>query len=210
MREGLWSSDWGTSTGALLFYLFLLSNRGDADVLSPRSFDGVFRIVREEGAGALFRGVGPNMARAMLMNASQLATYVPRPPYLLFPFPIADFSTPLLSLFFLFARRSACPPTFSYDIFKNMILSTGLIGEGLGLYFAASFMAVRLRFLPLSPYLPTCLCCRGSTCGAPKLTPLSPVGNCRHHHLRSFRRHQDEGASTFLPSFLLAFSRTSY
>ncbi|TNY19020.1 mitochondrial carrier [Rhodotorula diobovata] len=38
-------------------------------------FDGVFRIVREEGAGALFRGVGPNCARAMLMNASQLATY---------------------------------------------------------------------------------------------------------------------------------------
>ncbi|KAL8291649.1 hypothetical protein RQP46_001907 [Phenoliferia psychrophenolica] len=32
-------------------------------------------IVREEGAGALFRGVGPNVARAVLMNASQLATY---------------------------------------------------------------------------------------------------------------------------------------
>ncbi|GAA5932876.1 hypothetical protein JCM1841_004622 [Sporobolomyces salmonicolor] len=38
-------------------------------------FDGVFRIVREEGALALFRGVGPNVARAVLMNASQLATY---------------------------------------------------------------------------------------------------------------------------------------
>ena len=41
----------------------------------PRySFDGVFRIVREEGGAALFRGVGPNVARAVLMNASQLAT----------------------------------------------------------------------------------------------------------------------------------------
>jgi hypothetical protein len=40
----------------------------------PHSFDGVFRIIREEGASALFRGVGPNCARAVLMNASQLAT----------------------------------------------------------------------------------------------------------------------------------------
>lgn len=38
------------------------------------SFDGVFRMVREEGASSLFRGVGPNVARAVLMNASQLAT----------------------------------------------------------------------------------------------------------------------------------------
>ncbi|KAM0788640.1 hypothetical protein ACM66B_006110 [Microbotryomycetes sp. NB124-2] len=38
-------------------------------------FDGLLRIVKEEGAGSLFRGVGPNVARAILMNASQLATY---------------------------------------------------------------------------------------------------------------------------------------
>ncbi|KAK4046521.1 hypothetical protein OIO90_006533 [Microbotryomycetes sp. JL221] len=38
-------------------------------------FDGLLRIVREEGPAALFRGVGPNVARAILMNASQLATY---------------------------------------------------------------------------------------------------------------------------------------
>lgn len=31
----------------------------------------------------------------------------------------------------------------SYDTFKSMILSTGLIGDGIGLYFASSFMAVR-------------------------------------------------------------------
>lgn len=41
------------------------------------SFDGVLRIVKDEGAVALFRGVGPNVARAVLMNASQLATFVP-------------------------------------------------------------------------------------------------------------------------------------
>lgn len=34
------------------------------------------RIVRDEGVPALFRGVEPNVARAVLMNASQLATCV--------------------------------------------------------------------------------------------------------------------------------------
>jgi dicarboxylate transporter 10 len=32
-------------------------------------------MVREEGASALSRGVGPNVFRAVLMNASQLASY---------------------------------------------------------------------------------------------------------------------------------------
>ena len=40
------------------------------------SFDGLFRVVKEEGAASLFRGLGPNVARAILMNASQLATCV--------------------------------------------------------------------------------------------------------------------------------------
>ena len=38
------------------------------------SGEGVLHIVRKEGYGALFRGIGPNVARAVLMNASQLAT----------------------------------------------------------------------------------------------------------------------------------------
>ncbi|KDE08607.1 hypothetical protein MVLG_01069 [Microbotryum lychnidis-dioicae p1A1 Lamole] len=38
-------------------------------------FDGVARIIKEEGSAVLFRGLGPNVARAVLMNASQLATY---------------------------------------------------------------------------------------------------------------------------------------
>lgn len=33
-------------------------------------------------------------------------------------------------------------PRRRYDTFKEMILSTGLIGDGIGLYFASSFMAV--------------------------------------------------------------------
>ncbi|KAI6015924.1 hypothetical protein PISMIDRAFT_272287 [Pisolithus microcarpus 441] len=38
-------------------------------------FDALFRIVREEGASSLFRGVGPNVIRSVLMNSSQLASY---------------------------------------------------------------------------------------------------------------------------------------
>jgi len=38
-------------------------------------FDGLFRMVREEGVSSLGRGVGPNVVRAILMNASQLASY---------------------------------------------------------------------------------------------------------------------------------------
>jgi len=38
-------------------------------------FDALFRMVREEGVSSLGRGVGPNVFRAILMNASQLASY---------------------------------------------------------------------------------------------------------------------------------------
>ena len=32
------------------------------------------QMIREEGASSLMRGVGPNVFRAVLMNASQLAS----------------------------------------------------------------------------------------------------------------------------------------
>ncbi|KAG9220151.1 hypothetical protein CCMSSC00406_0007154 [Pleurotus cornucopiae] len=38
-------------------------------------FDALSRMVREEGVSSLARGVGPNVFRAVLMNASQLASY---------------------------------------------------------------------------------------------------------------------------------------
>lgn len=38
-------------------------------------FDGVMRIIKDEGVRALFRGWQPNTVRAALMNASQLASY---------------------------------------------------------------------------------------------------------------------------------------
>jgi dicarboxylate transporter 10 len=39
------------------------------------ALDGLIRMVREEGVASLFRGVGANSARALLMTSSQLASY---------------------------------------------------------------------------------------------------------------------------------------
>jgi len=39
------------------------------------AFHGLVRMVREEGPASLFRGVGANSIRALLMTASQLASY---------------------------------------------------------------------------------------------------------------------------------------
>jgi Mitochondrial carrier protein len=37
----------------------------------------IVQMIREEGVSSLGRGIGPNVFRAILMNASQLAPYVP-------------------------------------------------------------------------------------------------------------------------------------
>lgn len=39
------------------------------------AFDGIIRIVREENVSSLFRGLGPNLIRGVLMTASQVVTY---------------------------------------------------------------------------------------------------------------------------------------
>jgi dicarboxylate transporter 10 len=39
------------------------------------ALDGLVQMVRSEGPGSMFRGVWPNSSRALLMTASQLASY---------------------------------------------------------------------------------------------------------------------------------------
>ncbi|KAF9433536.1 Mitochondrial dicarboxylate transporter [Entomortierella beljakovae] len=39
------------------------------------AFDGLYRIVKDEGPSQLMRGLGPNMYRAVLMTSSQLVSY---------------------------------------------------------------------------------------------------------------------------------------
>ncbi|KEP48011.1 dicarboxylate carrier protein [Rhizoctonia solani 123E] len=38
-------------------------------------FDGLFKMIRDEGVSSLARGLAPNVFRSVLMNASQLASY---------------------------------------------------------------------------------------------------------------------------------------
>jgi solute carrier family 25 (mitochondrial dicarboxylate transporter), member 10 len=61
----------------------VLNVRMQSDASKPPSeqkryknaLDGLIRMTREEGVGSLFRGVVANASRAVLMNASQLASY---------------------------------------------------------------------------------------------------------------------------------------
>lgn len=39
------------------------------------AIDGIIRISKEEGMSALFRGIGPNINRAILMTSSQCVSY---------------------------------------------------------------------------------------------------------------------------------------
>ncbi|CDS82096.1 probable DIC1-Mitochondrial dicarboxylate carrier protein [Sporisorium scitamineum] len=78
----------------------------------PNAISGLVRMTREEGVSSLFRGLGPNTVRAVLMNASQLATY---------------------------------------DVFKNLLLSSGYFTEGTALHFSASFMAGTVATTVCSP-----------------------------------------------------------
>ena len=78
----------------------------------PNAISGLVRMTKDEGVGSLFRGLGPNTVRAVLMNASQLATY---------------------------------------DVFKNLLLSSGYFTEGTPLHFSASFMAGTVATTVCSP-----------------------------------------------------------
>ena len=80
-------------------------------------------MVREEGASSLARGVTPNVFRAVLMNASQLASYVI---FLIIYITCADTRVP---------RR--------YDFFKAELLKTPYFNDNIMCHFTASFAAVR-------------------------------------------------------------------
>ena len=76
-------------------------------------------MVREEGFSSLGRGLGPNVVRAVLMNASQLASYVSDP---LLPFPTDSFGR--------------------YDFFKRELLRTPYFEDNMACHITASFGAV--------------------------------------------------------------------
>jgi solute carrier family 25 (mitochondrial dicarboxylate transporter), member 10 len=86
------------------------------------AIDGLARIIREEGVAALFKGVWPNSMRAVLMTASQLASYDIFKRLLLEKTGMKDNLTTHFSASFMagFVATTICSPV---DVIKTRIMS---------------------------------------------------------------------------------------
>jgi solute carrier family 25 (mitochondrial dicarboxylate transporter), member 10 len=84
--------------------------------------DGLVRIVREESAATLWRGVWPNSMRAALMTASQLASYDIFKRLILTYTPLPDKTVTHFSASFLagFVATTVCSPV---DVIKTRVMS---------------------------------------------------------------------------------------
>ncbi|QDS73647.1 hypothetical protein FKW77_002390 [Venturia effusa] len=86
------------------------------------AIDGLTRMVREEGAGSLWKGVWPNSMRAVLMTASQLASYDVFKRLLLAHTSLSDDLTTHFSASLAagFVATTICSPV---DVIKTRIMS---------------------------------------------------------------------------------------
>jgi dicarboxylate transporter 10 len=86
------------------------------------AIDGLIRMTREEGWRTLFRGVWPNSMRAVLMTASQLASYDGFKRVLIQQTPLTDSLTTHFTASFLagFVATTVCSPV---DVIKTRIMS---------------------------------------------------------------------------------------
>jgi len=86
------------------------------------AIDGLIRMTREEGFKSLFRGVWPNSMRAVLMTASQLATYDAFKGLLLQYTPMEEGLTThfTASLMAGFVATTVCSPV---DVIKTRVMS---------------------------------------------------------------------------------------
>jgi len=84
--------------------------------------DGLIRMSREEGWRSLFRGVWPNSMRAVLMTASQLASYDGFKRVLLEKIQLEDGLTTHFTASFLagFVATTVCSPV---DVIKTRVMS---------------------------------------------------------------------------------------
>jgi dicarboxylate transporter 10 len=101
------------------------------------ALDGLLRMVREEGPASLFRGVGANSTRALLMTASQLASYDVFKQICVQRFGMGDnFGTHFsASLAAGFVATTLCSPV---DVVKTRIMSAGGKANVLGILREAS------------------------------------------------------------------------
>lgn len=86
------------------------------------AIDGLIRMTREEGSKSLFRGVWPNSMRAVLMTASQLASYDGFKRLLLQYTPMEEGLTThfTASLMAGFVATTVCSPV---DVIKTRVMS---------------------------------------------------------------------------------------
>jgi dicarboxylate transporter 10 len=86
------------------------------------AIDGLLRMTKEEGAKSLFRGVWPNSMRAVLMTASQLASYDGFKRALILNTPMTDNLTTHFTASFMagFVATTICSPV---DVIKTRIMS---------------------------------------------------------------------------------------
>jgi dicarboxylate transporter 10 len=86
------------------------------------AIDGLIRMTREEGWKSLFRGVWPNSMRAVLMTASQLASYDGFKRLLIESTPMEDGLTTHFTASFMagFVATTVCSPV---DVIKTRIMS---------------------------------------------------------------------------------------
>lgn len=87
------------------------------------AIDGLIRMTREEGFKSLFRGVWPNSMRAVLMTASQLASYDEFKRVLVHHTPMEEGLTTHFTASFLagFVATTVCSPV---DVIKTRIMSS--------------------------------------------------------------------------------------
>ena len=86
------------------------------------AIDGLIRMTREEGWKSLFRGVWPNSTRAVLMTASQLASYDGFKRLLIEQWRMEDGLTTHFTASFMagFVATTVCSPV---DVIKTRIMS---------------------------------------------------------------------------------------
>ncbi|KAI9739381.1 MAG: Mitochondrial dicarboxylate transporter [Claussenomyces sp. TS43310] len=86
------------------------------------AIDGLLRMTKEEGWKSLFRGVWPNSLRAVLMTASQLASYDGFKQLLIHTTPLEDNLTTHFTSSFLagFVATTICSPV---DVIKTRVMS---------------------------------------------------------------------------------------
>ncbi|GFZ46969.1 hypothetical protein JCM24511_04195 [Saitozyma sp. JCM 24511] len=94
-------------------------------------FDGIYRVVRDEGFHVLYRGTGPNVLRSISMNVSQLAAYDAIKAQLVASGYFADTISTHLTTGVL-AGTLATTVAAPFDVLKSRIQSAQKSGPGAG------------------------------------------------------------------------------